>query len=255
MHIQAWDLNPTDYPPTRLDPRDKGRIYGPVMPSMPDHTVFKTAGRGGHYGPESLNAYHVIDPKPTDATVRADHTLWAGKSLKIRVVDADGKPLTGVEATGLTPTSGMQQVGADPVVTGLDPEQPRRLLFRHGERKLSALVELKGDEREPVEVRVGPAGTIVGRAVDKDGKGIPGVTIRLSYQDHPIGTVLNSEKMLAGPKTPLRTDADGKFRMEGVPVGVRLKVWGDKTGAFSGESKVIAVKSGQVVNLGDWKGQ
>jgi RNA polymerase sigma factor (sigma-70 family) len=253
LHIQAWDLNPTVYPRTRLDPKDKGRVYGPAMPSMPDHVVFKTAGRGGHYGPESLNAYHVIDPKPTDTTVRVDRTLWAGKSLRLRVLDADGKPLTGAEAMGLSPTRGMEPVGADVVVTGLDTERPRGLLFRHAGRKLSARIELKGDEPEPFEVRLGPAGTVVGRAVGKDGKGVPGVKITVSYQDHPIGTVLNSERQFPGPTAALKTDTDGKFRLEGLPVGVRFKVRGEKAGAFSGETNTINLKAGQVLDLGDWK--
>jgi len=254
LHIQTWDLNATVYPPTRLDPKDKGRVYGPAMPGMADFVVFKTAGRGGYYGPESVNAYHVIDPKPADTVVRADRTLWAGRSLKIRVLDVDGRPLTGAEAMGLEPSHGMQPVRTDAVVTGLDPDHPRRLLFRHTERMLSALVEFKGDEREPVEVRVGPAGTITGRVVDKDGRGVADVAITASYQDHPIGTVLNTEKMHSGPARPLKSDADGRFRVEGLPVGVRLRLNGEKKGAFSGTTNNIRLKSGQVVDLGDWKG-
>lgn len=255
LHVQTWDLNPTVYPPTRLDPKDKGRAYGPAIPGLPDLIVFKTAGRGGHYGAEALNAYHVIDPKPTDATIRIDRALGAGVSRRLRVLDADGKPLTGVEATGLSPTDGMRAVGLVPVATGLDPENPRRLLFRHPDRKLSALVVLKGDEPEPVEIRLGPAGTVVGRIVGKDGRGIPGVVLTPTYDDHPIGTLLNSERTLSGPKTALKTDDAGRFRMEGVPVGVRMRVRAEKPGVCSAASPVQTLKTGDVIDLGDWVGR
>ena len=88
LHFQTHDLNPTVYPTTRLDPKDGDRgVYGPVLPTMLNIIVFKTVGRGGHYGPESLNAYRVIDPRPGVTSIRADVALWAGHTRKLKILD------------------------------------------------------------------------------------------------------------------------------------------------------------------------
>src|SRR5262249_42803085 len=144
LHIQAQTLNPTFYPPTRLDPKDEERGVYEKLFDQSNLIVFKTAGRGGHYGPESLNGYRVIDPKPGDKSLNIDLTLWAGHSRRIKVVDPDAKPLNGAAATGLDPMSGFQPVGTEAVVSALDPERPRRLMFRHQDRKLFAMIALKG---------------------------------------------------------------------------------------------------------------
>jgi RNA polymerase sigma factor (sigma-70 family) len=255
LHFQTQDLNPTEYPPARLDPKDKDRgVYSMPFKDMPGLIQFDTGGRGGMYGPESLNAYRVINPKPGDTQVTADQVLWAGKSVKLQVVGPDGKPLTGVQATGLKPMDGFKDVGADARATGLDPEHPRRLLFRQAEEKLFALVTLKGTEPEPVTIKLEPGGTITGRVVGVDGKGVAGVTVEPSFQDHPLGTLLNTEKRYDRGAGPVKTDADGRFRFEGVPPGVRVRLIARRVqDDYWYSNQIMTLKPGEVRELGDWK--
>src|SRR5207245_438257 len=133
------------------------------------------------------------------------------------------KPLDGAAATGLDPVNGFEPVGREATVLALDPQRPRLLMFRHQARNLFALIQLKGTEPEPIEVRLQPTATVTGRFLDAAGKPLAGsYRIEPSYQDHPIGTLLNTEQMNGGPKQPVRTDAEGRFRLEGLPGGIEM---------------------------------
>jgi hypothetical protein len=103
-------------------------------------------------------------------------------------------------------------------------------------------------------VKLEPRGAITGRVVDKDGKGVPGVVIDPSYQEHPIGTVLNTEKMFGKPGEAVKTDAEGQFKFEGIPAGIALHLIARRRGEGAWYTKEpITLKPGEVRELGDWK--
>ena len=257
LHVQAWDGTcPKLFPEARLDPKDgeRGAYWAPFK-DMPGFVMFKTGGRGGGYGPGQLNAYRLIDVKPGDPTFTADFPLSPGVSRRLKLVDPDGKPLTNVDCHGLAPMGDNElSTGAEVTAIALDPERPRKLMFRHLARNLTAIVDLAGNEPEPVEIKLVPRGAITGRVVDKDGKGVAGVAVEPSYQDHPIGTVLNTEKRDEKPGAAVKSDADGHFKFEGIPAGVKLHLIARRRGDdywYTKEKMVL--KPGQVLDIGDWK--
>jgi hypothetical protein len=174
----------------------------------------------------------------------------------VKVLDPSGKPLDGAEAAGLDPISGFEPAPAETTVHALDPEHPRIVMFRHRAKKLFALVTLKGTEPEPIEVRLQPTATVTGRFIDAAGKPISGqYTIKPSYQDHPIGTLLNTEFLFAPPRPPATTDADGRFRLEGLPGGLEMHLLaqGRDRNDYWYTKETFKLKAGEVKNLGDWK--
>jgi hypothetical protein len=256
LHVQAWDgTSAKRYPEARLDPKDEARgAYAAPFKEMPKFVMFRTGGQfGGGYGPGQVNAYRVIEPKEGDGKVASDFALWSGVSRRLKLVDPDGKSLTVVDCHGLAPMEDdLTVVGAEVTAIALDPERPRKLLFRHAGRNLTAIIELRGDEPEPVTVKLEPRGAITGRVVDSDGKGVPGIVIDLSYQDAPIGTLLNTERLHRKPGEAVRTDAEGRFKFEGVPAGIKLRLIARRGGDYW-YTKTMMLKPGEARELGDWK--
>ena len=67
-------------------------------------------------------------------------------------------------------------------------------------RELGKVVAVRGDEAEPLTVRLEPLGAVSGRLVDRAGKPVP--KVRVSFI---AGT--------NGARTTARTDQDGRFRV------------------------------------------
>ena len=64
-----------------------------------------------------------VNPQIGQAAIRVDLPLYAGQSVKIRVVDAGGKPITGCEFYGVNERWGWQELSsAEPVIEDLRPE-------------------------------------------------------------------------------------------------------------------------------------
>jgi len=95
------------------------------------------------------HAVKIVDLKEDGGEVNVELKLDRGKTASIKIEDADGQPLTGVVASGTTggwPTS-LKLKAATARVLALDPENPRRLVFLHPEKKLGGTAVVRGDER------------------------------------------------------------------------------------------------------------
>jgi hypothetical protein len=207
------------------------------------------------YGKESLNLYNackVVDLQENAGPVVCDLTVHPGKSLALHLQDPDGQPLVGVTATGMDAMGslGALKTAACPVFA-LDPEQPRRLAFLHGERKLATLVTVRGDEKEPLIVRLAPASAITGRLLDRDGKPIAGADI--VPRDAAAVDKREAERV-SRSMTPPRTDKDGRFRLEGLFPGMKINIQARTNQGFLVEETTPERKplqSGATQDLGD----
>src|SRR5205085_9987911 len=102
-------------------------------------------------------------------------------------------------------------------VVALDPEQLRRLVLLHPERKLAAIVTVRGDEKEPIVVRLGPTGVITGRLLDIDGQPIAGAYVVVRYEDR-VASGLVGESFFRGAMP--QTDPEGRFRLDSIVPGI-----------------------------------
>ena len=105
-----------------------------------------------------------------------------GVTGKIAVQDANGKPITGAWVAGLTehwPIT-FKLPDATATVYALTPGKPRMLFVYHPGQKLGGSVTVRGDETEPVVVKLGPLGQVKGRLLDADGQPLGGVDVSIA---------------------------------------------------------------------------
>lgn len=233
----------------------KGKRYrsgagAETIKGMNEHGHFATASNpviAGRYFPTSMKE---INPTEGTETVHLDLQLDPGAQVHLRVVDSEGKPVTGVM------TGGRRQRGRDEIkpeaqaefdVETLGPGEDRMVSLVHEGRRLGRVIHVKeGDDRNgPIVVALEPTATIAGRIVDPDGDPVSGATIRPWLK--PGGSyALSLPAVVSG--------TDGRFTVPNVPTGCDYSLV-----AESGESsrqrrfafKDAAVRPGETTDVGD----
>jgi RNA polymerase sigma factor (sigma-70 family) len=198
------------------------------------------------------NAVKVIDVKEEGET-RVELFVDRGATARIALQDADGKPLTGAWAAGLTAHFPItyRLPAATATVYGLDPKRPRTLVFFHAGKRLGGTAVVRGDEKEPVAVKLGPVGQVSGRLLDTDGNPLDGVEVSINPTEE-VGSELYRFAKPSGK--PTRTDKDGRFRVGGVVPGMKFWLGLRRNQTFLvGEPRIGTkqVKPGQALDLGD----
>jgi RNA polymerase sigma factor (sigma-70 family) len=177
-------------------------------------------------------------------STNCDIALEPGRTVIGSVVGPDGKPLTGVLATGLTAVlpaaryqsrpfeqPACQKLEADTfTMYGLNPRQPRTLVLVHPEKGLAKVQTFRGDEACPLTVRLEPVGAVSGRIVDAEGHPWEGLRLEVFLRPSPTDKTLPYEVLGRGGIFSLlqrdlftraaTTDGDGKFRIEGLLPGL-----------------------------------
>ena len=206
IKLGGHQVNP--YVQATILPADRKRV-----PVTEDGT-FVAAGNAREFL-NIENACKVLDLAPDAGTVKCDLFVERGKTLTVQVQDADGKPLPGATIGGMTASwpNVFPLKEASCTVYALDPQKPRTLVFYHVGRKLAGKLTVRGDEKEPPAVRLSAVGSVRGRLVDLDGQPLAGIEVRPSY---PAPAAQELERQLNQGHEAVRTDKDGRFRLEGV---------------------------------------
>jgi RNA polymerase sigma factor (sigma-70 family) len=227
-----------------------------------------------------LQEYHAlvpIDPSESDPkSLTRDIVLEPAPSLAGTVTDPDGQPLAGARTAGLSPIALLffndipTQNDGSFKVGGVRPGEPRALFFVHLEKKLARVVRLRGDEKEPLAVRLEPLGALTGRVVDADGR--PWARLKVSAR-YNIGA-LESARVAAKDYFDLpwdllyqypawdklinhqaTTDADGRFRIDdlvpGLEYDLSARVGEGEGGVAVVTREQLAVESGKAKDVGD----
>jgi hypothetical protein len=187
-----------------------------------------------------INAYHalaLIDPNEHDKMRALDFTLQLAHTIPGTLVGPDGTPVTGVTVVGLTALAGEEVLdSASFTVQGLNPRRSRDLFFYHQGQELGQVVTVRGDETEPLTVRLAPCGSVVGRLMDQRSNPVPGVTVRLSGA--------------RGQEVVAETVRAGRFRAALLPrQKYVLGIYSPR--ALMGRVGAIEVESGRSRDLGD----
>jgi len=189
-----------------------------------------------------------VDPKnPKDYTI----TLDPGVTVTVKLVDADGKPVTGAGVGGQSSWSlwnANQKAAIE--LHQYNPDRPRSILFLHPERGIGKLVEPKKGDTGPWEVKLEPVGVATGRLVTADGKPIANAVLEVHYRvpghDSWTPSFLHDQ---------VRTDANGVFRLGNLVAGVTydFRYSTDRGAGQTQHYEVMKVKAGETKDLGDIK--
>jgi RNA polymerase sigma factor (sigma-70 family) len=203
----------------------------------------------------SENAVKVLDLPEGAPPTTCDLFVERGTTLKVRVQDPDGRPLAGAIVSGMTASYPIAFTldGPECTVYALDPKRPRQLMFLHPARKLGGTLKVRGDEKESASVKLAPTGSLKGRVLDQEGQPVAGAEVRFSYEGQAGGELY---RHLKPPREPVRTDADGRFRLEGLVPDAKFGVGISKGKTFLvGEPRIglRQVKPGATLDLGDFR--
>jgi RNA polymerase sigma factor (sigma-70 family) len=242
-----------------------GTYTAPPLPSKEDREgdvyhekaeVFMTIGLGDIFPLPDLHAYRIIRPADDATELSADFALEPGLRRRGRLLDPDGQPLIGARAIGLP----ARPFRTNDVLTeagftaeALNLAKPRRLFFWHDDRKLAGTVVLRGDEPEPVTVTLHPLAELTGRALAKTGEPLVGHSVE--YSGWPELS-LPHEDGKRRDENPILTDADGRFKLTGLPAGVPLtvSVLVPKTRFATIHQDKILLEPSQTKDLGNLRG-
>jgi hypothetical protein len=186
------------------------------------------------------NAYRLIQPPREADSFTCNFELDPGVAKTGSVLGPDGQPLAGVTALGLNAVRfGSRTLEtASFTIWGVDPDRPRSVIFHHPRRKLAAHVLVRGDDKEPLRVRLQPLATIRGRLVDPDGKPIAAAQVNLAFLD-------NEGTMVWLPGASGKTDGGGKFQVGGIYPGLDFYLT-----IFKGNTLLLDGHKGPRLSLG-----
>jgi hypothetical protein len=155
-------------------------------------------------------------------------------------------------------------------VLGLQSDRSRLLCFTHEEKKLAGSMVIRGDDKGPLTVKLGPWANVSGRLLDNAGKPIKDAELYFTeVPRHKPGEPLSVDTGLyvierSGykPSRDPRTDEQGRFRVEGLVPGLKYNLaWYDRNGAVLPEDGKwvglaftnLILQPGETKDLGDLK--
>jgi len=215
---------------------------------MDERGQFATYWNPGPAGKTWLLAMKEINPVEGTEAVHLDLELDPGATVRVRVVDREGKPVHGssvIQRTSTGARATMPQADFD--VVALGPGDERIMLVRHVGRKLGKAVRIHpGDDKAgPVMVTLEPLATIVGRVADADGNPVSGATIRSHLL--PLGSHNATLPEVA-------TGKDGRFQVPDVPTGADYALMISSRGNRVGNRTVRSeakVRPGETTDVGE----
>jgi protocatechuate 3,4-dioxygenase beta subunit len=210
--------------------------------------VIDQGGGGGPLPQDQFQAIALIDPAKDVAEIAQDLTVEVALWVTGTVLGPDGKPRAGLRVVGLPEGSAKTDQFK---IRGINPGAPRRLYFYHDAERLVGTALVKGDETEPLTVRLQPWGTVTGRLVTEDNQPLGPVQL---FANNPGANRI-------GIPGHFVTDRDGNFRIEGLVPRVKFSVFftksppGDAAAAAGYLFQQLSLKPGETRDLGTTKGR
>jgi hypothetical protein len=213
-------------------------------------------------------------PEKDEKPFVRDIALEPAGALAGSIVGPDGKPLSGAYAAGL---HAVWEFGRGPEkletasihVHGLTAKEPRVVVLFHPEKKLARVRKVSAEDKGPLTISLAATGTLVGRALDPNGRPWAGLNVKAAYRIAELEQARVEGKdfhdlprdllydYLAWDKIISRetnTDKDGKFVIDGLIPGLKYDLaLRDDTAQEVLRRESLSVEAGKEKDLGDLK--
>jgi protocatechuate 3,4-dioxygenase beta subunit len=188
-----------------------------------------------------------------------------GRALPGQVVDAQRRPIAGALVSGPhCPYYAVTDAAGRFRLTGLDARGKLWISASHPWRVLYGAVEIDPDAGAEATVTLTPPTSVVGQVLDASGQPVADATVWLQGAV-PTRTDGNPNARLGQQYNPgtgagwVQTDAQGKFRLEGMIPGVPYTLWGGSRPAqrhpdyWQGWRRTVTAQAGEVLDVGPIK--
>jgi protocatechuate 3,4-dioxygenase beta subunit len=177
----------------------------------------QVAGNVLHDGnlPGEMKSFQAVVPINLgngETTTIPDITLLPGRTQHIQVFGPGGLPAPEIRVFGPLSGSGYQDEGR--LINGAEftfvhprPGTAEELEVVQEDRSVGKLLQMRGDERDPIKITLQPTGTVAGRLVDDETRARPLIPIMVN-QHLKTRSFWRSSVCL--------TDAEGRFRITGL---------------------------------------
>jgi RNA polymerase sigma factor (sigma-70 family) len=212
---------------------------------------------GINTAPPVAHACIRINPTENDPTSATfEIALEPAKAVTVSVIGADGEPFRGYFVAGLTATPRNTSAWLMPhesptfTVRGLSSRRPRTVVVYSAEKKLGKAQVVRGDETGPITFRLEPLSSLTGRVLDGEGRSWAGVHVQATLESKgdvgatlPVQFFITSATWAEKLEAKVTTDADGKFRLDGLLPGLRYTLLVSEDGSTDPD-RVIAQRAG-----------
>jgi hypothetical protein len=195
------------------------------------------------------NAVVLLEPGEKEEGLVRDVALERPQQRQGRVIDPNGRPLTGVTVYGLVQFGIDTLKGDEFTVKEVNPRASRPLVFHHKDRDLGFyLKDLRDAAPGPLTIKLQSCGSISGRIVDHEGRPVADMAV------HVMGNALRVIGEAGGGYHRATTDKDGRFHVKGLVPGQTYAV--QEMGyrpSFPRFFTEVVVKTGEHKDVGDIK--
>jgi len=183
--------------------------------------------------------------------------LTRGGVVVLRIVDADGRPVANAQvdvrdlSRGFNPAPGRSDAEGRYEVTGLAPEHDTVIDVIAADKALGTTVEVPGAAAKPLEVRLQPLASLIGRVLDEEGKPIAGPVLHLYRNVQYPGDSQRSFGIPVGTLNAVKDD--GSYTFDRLIPGATYNTQVEVGGYAKGSSNHAKAKPGETVRLGDYR--
>jgi beta-lactamase regulating signal transducer with metallopeptidase domain len=209
-----------------------------------------TIYRGPTVDQRDYTAIVFVNPPANSGPLQLSATVVRDRPRRVNLVDADGKPVVGVQTWTIFSRPLWQMEGkplraASFPLTGLHPDRVTPLKFVKEDRQLIGYLLARGDSDTAYSVRMEKWGTVIGRVLNQQGQPVADARITIMAETDEFTVQRDTD-----------ADAKGRFRADAIIPGLSYRAtvhrgWPIYTEFLGTAADNLILRPGELRDLGD----